>query len=81
MHMKCIFLTYLRTSIKCFFGWNNNNNCLELSIQDTLFIKLLLFRFIIVSLWVDIYFIVCFDIHSFLYSLWENMMKFIMIWD
>ena len=30
-------------------------------------------------LWVYIYFIVCFDIHSFLYSLWENMMKFIMI--
>ena len=62
--------------------------CLELSIQDTvLFIKLLLFSFIIISLWVDIYFIVffdihsCFDIHSFLYSLWENMMKFIMIWD
>ena len=46
-----------------------------------LFIKLLLFSFIIVSLWVDIYFIACFDIHSFLYSLWENMMKFIIIWN
>ena len=26
MHMKCIFLTYSRTSINGFAWWNNNNN-------------------------------------------------------
>ena len=48
----------------------------------TLFVyEIAIVQFIIVSLWVDIYFIVCFDIHSFLYSLCENMIKFIMIGD